>query len=60
MASTKMARNRKAKQRKFNDLPWDDRQRAIDLENYTQFIKDLYEYEKSLKKNGKEKVHRNT
>lgn len=44
MASTKMARNRKLKQRAFNSLPWLEKERLLGIQKHkvqSEYIKEF-------------------
>lgn len=38
MASTKMARNRKARDKKFKELPWVEKQRLIESKKHDMYL----------------------
>lgn len=48
MASTKMARNRKLKQKKFNNLPWLEQQRILDNEKHKVSLEYINEFSKEI------------
>lgn len=49
MASTKMARNRKLKERAFKSLPWLEQQRLIDTRKHKAQSEYIKEFVKEIK-----------
>lgn len=51
MASTKMARNRKVRDKKFNELPWIEKERIKFQKRHREYVESIIELNK-LMNNG--------